>query len=105
MIRVVYSPAMLGYTVYRYEKAGDSMRFWTQDGNVKSVKEGEENPPYWLRLTDEDIDDILKGAIKHGYEPNLPNDDSYQAGKLQAMTEHLADMRRLVMDGIPGDKD
>jgi hypothetical protein len=108
MIRVQYSIPHLSYLIFKYERVGaGQLSFWTHDGKVETVKDGQvKDPPYWIRLEDnEEIDDIVKGLIKAGLELNLAGDDSYQQGKIEAMTEHLADMRRLVMDGLPGERE
>lgn len=47
--------------------------------------------------------ELVSSLYSLGLEFDMPSTDSYLQGRLEAMTEHLADMRRLVMDGLPGE--
>lgn len=57
-----------------------------------------------LIMTGKNAADMVKQLYSLGLEFDMPSTDSYLQGRMEAMTEHLADMRRLVMDGLPGDK-
>lgn len=52
------------------------------------------------QLTGDDAVRVVKELYSLGLEFDMPTNDSYIEGELQATKLHLADLRRLVMDGI-----
>ena len=68
----------------------------------KQVNGGLDN---MFTLTGDEAVEMVKQLYSLGLEFDMPSEQTYLQGRVEAMTEHLADMRRLVMDGIPGDKD
>ena len=58
-----------------------------------------------LYITPDEALVLVRALYSAGLEFDMPNDQTYLQGRVEAMTEHLADMRRLVMDGLPGEKE
>jgi len=48
-------------------------------------------------LNEEEARDLIRGLVKAGVSMQFP-DTSFSAGKLSALEQHLADMRRIVFE-------
>jgi hypothetical protein len=51
-------------------------------------------------ITPDQAVELVTNLYGLGLEFDMPNNDSYLTGKLEATEKHLDDLRRLVMDGI-----
>lgn len=97
--RIIFSPGRVANNVYlsrRRRGTGGVREFLTPGDIVKTVtpdKQYKDEELIFATLDDDQLNALQTAITTHGIKPP---EASYNQGKLEAVTDHLSDMRALV---------
>lgn len=97
-VKIQYEMNYLGYAMYVYRELPSGEReFVTQNGSVKTVKNGAVKDVLWLTIFEStaQLRQLIEEAERQGVK--APTTERI-TGELEATKTHLEDMRRLVFD-------